>query len=274
MSMSKPLPLILEPDELAAMLDEPDLLIVDVCQPQNWEKLHLPGAVHVNPGELVCGIPPASGKLPPLDRLESLFSRIGYRPDRHIVVYDDEGGGWAGRFIWTLDMIGHSGYSYLNGGLYAWYREQYPLSPDIRPVTPTTVKLTLHPEFRAGMDEVKQALNDPNVAIWDARSAEEYAGMKSSSARAGHIPGAFNLDWLDVMDKVNNLRLLPADVLREKLESLGVKQGQRIITHCQTHHRSGLTYLAGKVLGYEIKAYDGSWGEWGNDPDAPIAMLA
>ncbi|MDG1207545.1 MAG: sulfurtransferase, partial [Pseudomonadales bacterium] len=40
--------------------------------------------------------------------------------------------------------------------------------------------------------------------------------------------------------------------------------------HCQTHHRSGLTYLIGKILGFDIRAYDGSWAEWGNDPTTPI----
>ncbi|MBT3897162.1 MAG: sulfurtransferase, partial [Gammaproteobacteria bacterium] len=45
---------------------------------------------------------------------------------------------------------------------------------------------------------------------------------------------------------------------------------KKIITHCQTHHRSGLTYLIGKSLGYDIKAYPGSWSEWGNHPDTPV----
>ena len=44
-----------------------------------------------------------------------------------------------------------------------------------------------------------------------------------------------------------------------------------MITHCQTHHRSGLSYLLMKILGYpHIKGYHGSWGEWGNRSDTPI----
>ena len=79
----------------------PDLLIIDLCQPRNWRQLHLPGAVHCDVHELVRGTPPAPGKLPLLPQLEALFARIGYAPHKHIVVYDDEGGGWAGRFIGT-----------------------------------------------------------------------------------------------------------------------------------------------------------------------------
>jgi thiosulfate/3-mercaptopyruvate sulfurtransferase len=72
------------------------------------------------------------------------------------------------------------------------------------------------------------------------------------------------------MDKERNLRLLPLAELQSKLSSLGIKPGNKIITHCQTHHRSGLSYLIAKALGYEVLAYDGSWAEWGNDSDTPI----
>lgn len=270
----KSLGLIIEPEELEAVLDDSALLVVDICQPQVWQQMHVPGSVHINPGELVLGIPPASGMLPPIPRLELLLGRIGYAPDKHIVVYDDEGGGWAGRFIWTLDVIGHKQYSYLNGGLHSWYRENHPVTADVKQVEPTQVKVKVDPDVIAELGTVLEALGNPDIKIWDARSGEEYAGLKSSSARAGHIPGAVNLDWLDTMDRTRNLRLLPLDVLQQKLDKIGIERGKEIITHCQTHHRSGLTYLVAKALGYRVKAYHGSWGEWGNRSDTPIETLA
>jgi thiosulfate/3-mercaptopyruvate sulfurtransferase len=266
--------LILEPAELEAMLGDPQLLIVDLCQPHVWQQMHVPGAVHVNPGELVSGIPPASGMLPTTGQLQNMLGRIGYSADKHIVVYDDEGGGWAGRFIWTLDVIGHRRYAYLNGGLHAWYREQHPVTAEIAPVTPTSVTISIDTSVIAELDTVLAALKEPNVKIWDARSPEEYAGLRSSSARAGHIPGAVNIDWLELLDRSRNLRLFPPDVLQQKLAKAGITPGNAIITHCQTHHRSGLTYLAAKALGYKVKGYHGSWAEWGNLPDTPIEMLA
>ncbi len=174
------LDLIIEPEQLEACLNNPELLIIDISQAQTYAQVHVPGAIHVNPSELVCGIPPAPGKLPSLEQLNELFARIGYSPDKHIIVYDDEGGGWAGRFIWTLDVIGHSAYSYLNGGIHAWLKEGHPISTEVPQSSSSEPKLTINSAVIASMDEVLNSLDDGNIKIWDARSAEEYAGMSTS----------------------------------------------------------------------------------------------
>ena len=268
------LDLIIEPEQLEAYFNDPELKanlkIIDLSQVQTYAQAHVPSAVHIKPFELMGGIPPATGKLPTLEQLSSLFARIGYSPEQHIVVYDDEGGGWAGRFIWTLDILGHKSYSYLNGGIHAWLKEGYSISDESPQITPSNPSLTIHSKVLAELDEVLESLEDDNIKIWDARSAEEYAGTKITAQRNGHIPGAVNLDWLDTIDKNKNLRLLPLQQLQEKLSALGIKTDNKIITHCQSHHRSGLTYLIAKALGYDVKAYDGSWSEWGNHPHTPI----
>ncbi len=266
------LPLLLEPRELAAALNDDGLLIVDLCKESVYRQAHIPGALWVSGRELVSGQLPASGKLPSVDRLEALFGRLGLRPDTHVVVYDDEGGGWAGRFIWTLDMIGHPHYSYLNGGLHAWLAEGLPITG--APGNPRAVEglaLKIHPEARADLDELKARLGDSRLAIWDARSPDEYQGLRILAQRGGHLPGAVNYEWTLAMDRENSLRLRDPETLRAELAALGISADKTVVTHCQTHHRSGFTYLVGRVLGFpSLKAYDGSWSEWGNLSDTPI----
>lgn len=262
------LPLIIEPSELQAALDLKDLLIVDLSKRSLYEKVHIPGAVHVDPREIIIGTPPAPGKLASLEQLESLFTQIGYSSDRQIVAYDDEGGGWAGRFIWTLDTVLHSKSSYLNGGIHAWIAAEGQTTAEIPQVTANAVSLEISAQFTATMEQILTSLGQDDIRIWDARSAEEFMGEKKLSNRGGHIPGAINLDWLDTMDRDAAFRIRTN--IREILANLGLTQDKQIITHCQSHHRSGLTYLIGKSLGFNIRAYPGSWSEWGNNPDTPV----
>ena len=70
------------------------------------------------------------------------------------------------------------------------------------------------------------------------------------------------------MDRDNALRIRTD--AREYLAALGLTADKRIVTHCQSHHRSGFTYLVGKALGFNIRGYHGSWAEWGNHPTTPV----
>lgn len=259
---------LLEPSELSAMNTD-NVILVQVTSAELFAQAHIPGAVLVTPQELVCGIPPASGKLPALADLERLFNRIGYQPDCKIIAFDDEGGGWAGRFLWTLDAIGHYNWAYLDGGLHAWHGAGMALARG--PCTAQgsgPVKLTIDTGPIAEIADVMSTIKDSSQLVWDVRSKEEFLGMRSGSHRAGHIPGAVNLDWELLKDPQRQTRLR-AD-MTQVLEGLGVSSADQVITHCQTHHRSGLSYLVGRLHGLHVRAYHGSWSEWGNQPDTPI----
>jgi len=268
------LPLILEPAELEPLLGHPDLVLVDLCRPDQYISAHLPGAVHVSPAETQRGVPPAPGLLPFPERLQQLVERLGLRSDSWVVVYDDEGGGWAGRMLWLLDSIGFQRYSYLNGGLIAWAQEERPLTQELPEAAQTSQPLfqtSLREEPTATLDYILGRLGAADLAIWDARSPGEYFGNQVTARRAGHIPGAVNLEWTQAMDPSRGYRLKSDDRLRTMLTQLGITPEKEVITHCQTHHRSGLTYLVAKHLGYpRVKAYAGSWSEWGNHPETPI----
>lgn len=269
MSAFSTLPLVIEPAELAARLQAAELILVDLSSAARYAQGHIPGAHWVDSKRTQLGLPPAPGLLPERAQLEALFGELGHRPDAVYVVYDDEGGGWAGRFIWLLDVIGHRHYHYLNGGLQAWLGEGRELSQAQPAADTAQVSLTLHDAPTASREYLQSRLGASDLAIWDARSPAEFSGEKVLAAKGGHIPGAVNFEWTAGMDAQRDLRIRTD--LAEVLARLGITPDKELITHCQTHRRSGFTYLAAKALGYpRVKAYAGSWSEWGNHPDTPV----
>ena len=265
------LPLLIEPKELALQLPLANTLIIDQSKAETYLQHHIPGAVHLDFKRLQLGHKPTPGALPSIEALSTVFSELGLTPDTHVIAYDDEGGGWAGRLIWALDMIGHQHYSYLNGGIHAWLKDGLECESGNNPPSASQYSVTtLQDGFSLTKDEISARLGQADFAIWDARSAKEYSGEKVISARGGHIPGAVNYEWTLGMDAGNGLRINNLDDFRALLKTMGIDESKEIATHCQTHHRSGYTYLVGKILGLNIKAYAGSWSEWGNDENTPI----
>ena len=263
-------PATITAEALAARLSGDDLLILQVTSLAVFAQARIPGAAHVAPADLVRGHPPAPGELPSESALTALFRRVGLTSDRTVVTCDDEGGGWAGRLAWTLDVIGHHDWLYLDGGLHAWAAAGLPLdSGPPSPPAPSGIDVAVNAGPIARIDAVREALGQPDVTIWDCRSAEEFAGTKRTAARNGHIPGATHLDWLDLIDRRRDMRLI--EDLEGCLAEQGIKPARDVIVHCQTHHRSGLAYMAARLLGFSrIRAYPGSWSEWGNRNDTPI----
>ena len=267
------LPLIIEPDQLAARLDEPSLLIIDVpARAESHGAGHVPGALLLDHRRLLAGEGEVPNEVPSVEALSRLFSSLGLTRDTHVVAYDDEGGGWAGRLLWTLELIGHTRYSYLNGGIHAWRQDGHPVSTETRAPEPSDYQAEiLHPEVAIDRLEIEERLGEKDFAIWDARSRAEYDGEKGNNRRLGHMPGAVNMEWTDAMDRERGLRLRDYAELVTELETLGLTPDMEVVTHCQSHHRSGFTWLVGKALGFEkIRGYAGSWQEWGNRDDTPI----
>ncbi len=265
------LPLILDAEQLNTQLGAKNMVILDLSQPTTYLEQHIPGAYFLDYSWITKAQNPVMGLLPDIKQLNRVLSAFGISQETHIVAYDDEGGGRASRLLWTLDTLGHKNYSLLNGGIQNWLSKQLPTHQDIIWPTPSSYSGSLNTAPIAEKQFILDTLNDNNTLVLDCRSPMEYSGTKAFAARGGHIPGAVNINWMELIDSDNQLQLKSRDIMEKILLDKGVTKDKTIITHCQTHHRSSHSYIVLKSLGYEnIKGYPGSWSDWGNDPATPI----
>lgn len=261
----------IEPDELETLRTNENLVIIDLCKAKQYAQAHIPQAHFVNYMDIIKIDKPSMGLLPDNENFSALLSSLGITNKSLIVAYDDEGGGCAARFVWTLHVFGHTTAVVLNGGLHSWANEGHELNnvtPD-KP-EPSNYQLSKTHHHTATRAFIQTHLDDDKVAILDARSLAEYSGAKKFAEKAGHIPGAIHYEWTESMDQNHNLRRLPAEKIQQHLDELGITQDKEIVCYCQSHHRSAYSWLVLKSLGYEnVLGYPGSWSDWGNHPDTP-----
>ncbi|SEL57044.1 MULTISPECIES: sulfurtransferase [unclassified Acinetobacter] len=266
--------LLIEAEQLVPHLGSEKLRIVDLTRSSVYEQLHIPHAIHLKPKFLVRQEEQATGLLPDDEGLQQLVQILNISPEHHVVVYDDEGGAWAGRLIWNLHCMGFYNTSLLNGGIHAWLGANYPTSSEVEEVQPVTclfqVKTSNVDQHRIDYSTLIKKIENKTCQVWDCRTAEEYTGQRLAARRGGHIPTARHFEWSTALNRQNHLKLHPLERTQQRLEQLGFQFDQPVVVYCQSHHRSGLAYIIGRLLGWDIQAYDGAWSEWGNRLDSPI----
>ncbi len=265
------LPLLVEPGQLEPLMSNDDLIIVSVDSEQRYSERHIPTAVHLSYSKLIRKSKFAQGLLPELEDISEALSSIGLTPEKHVIAYDDEGSGRASRLLLTLDAIGHTRFSLLNGGMTAWAAEGFPLHVEAEYREKSNYQATSIGNIIVDKDYILEKLNDENVVLIDARSHDEFTGLQPLAKRSGHIPGAINIDWKLNKNPGRHKRMKSDEKILEMLLDRGITKDKEIIAYCQTCHRSSHTYIMLKQVGYpNIKCYPGSWSEWGNCDDTPV----
>jgi thiosulfate/3-mercaptopyruvate sulfurtransferase len=209
---------------------------------------------------------------------ESLLGKSGIGNATTIVLYGDNNNWFAAYAFWQLKYYGHEDVRLLNGGRKKWIEEKRPLVQDIAQFAQTKyqAKAPDH-SLRAKRDEVAAAVEKRNAKLVDVRSVDEFTGkiiappgMSETAQRAGHIPEAVNVPWVQAANEDGTFK--SADALRQLYGGKGVTGDSEVIAYCRIGERSSHTWFALKyLLGYgNVKNYDGSWTEWGNLVGAPI----
>ena len=266
--------LLIEVEELLLHLDNKKLRIVDLSRSSVYDQLHIPHAIPLKPAQLLRQEENATGLLPHAEGLQALIQYLNISPEHHVVVYDDEGGAWAGRLIWNLHCLGFYNTSLLNGGIHAWLGQGLPTTSEQEQFAPVEslvqVNLAAQDQVRIEYPELLSLVQQQAIQLWDCRTEDEYTGLRLAARRGGHIPNARHFEWSTALNRENHLKLHALERTQQRLEQQGFNLQEPVVVYCQSHHRSGLAYILGRVLGWNIRAYDGAWSEWGNRLDSPI----
>ena len=244
-------------------------LRLDTRPAEQFARGQLPGAVHLD----LWGVSLIDTSDAPLRAfmwmIGHLFSLRGVTPDRPVVVYEQDSGIRAARAFWLLEYLGHPVVHVLDGGAGAWTRAGLPLSTDPAAPRPSEWHGQPVPDRIATWRDVLDRLGQPATAIVDTRSDEEHAGTLVRARRGGAIPGAVHLEWKRNLGADGAFK--PAADLREMYNAAGVTPDREVITYCQGGYRAAHTYLALRHLDFpSVRAYTGSWKEWGDREDLPI----
>lgn len=265
--------------ELAALLDGSDSVrVLDV----RWSlggppgrplftQGHIPGAVYVDLETELAGPPVLEAGRHPLPEVASLQAaarRWGINTGDTVVVYDDLGGLSAARAWWLLRYAGLADVRVLDGALAAWQAAGLPLQSGEVSVAPGTVELGYGHLPVLDADAAAELAADG--ILLDARAAERFRGeVEPVDPRAGHIPGARSAPAADNLDADG--RFLPATALRRRYESFGARPDVPVGVYCGSGITAAHDALALAIAGFAPVLYPGSWSQWSNHPERPIA---
>ncbi|WP_121820146.1 sulfurtransferase [Halostella salina] len=244
---------------LAAHRDE--VRIVDVRDAWEYDGIgHIPGAVNVPFDRFRSESEETAGMLPGADAFADLMSEAGIAPADTVVAYDDTHGVFAARFLVTAQVYGHDDVRLLDGDYSAWNLE-HATTTDAPAVEPTDyVADPPADSILVDHEAVREAM-DADAVLVDTRDDWEY--------EEGHIPGAVNLDWKELVDDETR-GLKPREELETVLDSYGITPDRRVVLYCNTARRISHTYVVLRHLGYEdVAFYEGSLTEW-TDVGGPV----
>lgn len=278
--------LLVEPEWLAARLDEPFLRVVDIrgtirppeapkphyaAAHEAYARAHLPGAVFV---DWLCDIVDPDAAVPlavaPPERIAALMGRLGIGDAHTVVVYDDHGS-LAARLWWVLRYYGHPDVRLLNGGWSRWVAEGRPVTAAVPRHPPATFTPRAQPGWRAAADEVRRRLGAPGLVLVDCRSPAEFRGEVTRGQRPGRIPGAVNVPAARLLEGPYRTWRSEAELAR-LFEAAGVTHDAQVITYCNAGVAAAAGLFALRLLGHPAaRNFAGSWYEWERDPENPVA---
>ncbi len=250
-------------------LQNPELVILHVEAEDAYKQGHIQGAQFIGRKEYtITSEDSLFTQLPDVVYLDSLFRARGINDESIVILYyGSDRFAQTFRLYYTFDYMGLSKNVFiLDGGLKNWVKMEFQTEVETQNISPVVNgKLTyvVNEDILASKEDVFDKLSDSNVRLIDARTSEYFTGEKDGDGyykRPGHIQGAKNITWLNIIDE--NQMLKPKEVLRQFYLDGGINKKDEIITYCHVGLRATVLYTISKALGHKVSMYDGSINEW------------
>ncbi len=259
---------------LSNRLDDNSLIIVD-CRYNlfdkawgrtEYDKGHIPGACFLDmEKELTGQVGEHGGRhpLPPMKAFEESMKRIGLENGKMVIAYDWDGSG-AARLWWLLNYFGYPEVRILDGGYDGWVDAGLHITKDV-PKTGRgnfSARITGHILVsRSDLDKLPHG-----TRIIDVRDRERYLGIVEPIDKiAGHIPGAINIPYKDIVEKPGKFKDL------NELKEIFSQSGEEPVVYCGSGITSCVNFVALESIGKHPKLYAGSWSDWISYEDSEIA---
>jgi thiosulfate/3-mercaptopyruvate sulfurtransferase len=267
---------------LATNRSAPDLRIVDATlfppgdtrDPRlAHSEARIPGAVFFDVDEIADTASPLPHMLPSPEKFSARMRRLGVGDGNRVIVYDALGLFSAARVWWTFRVMGHDDVLVLDGGLPAWQAAGLPVEdgPPNR-LSERHFTARLRQDLVRGLADMQARVAAGGGGVIDARPAARFAGQAPEpreGLRSGHMPGATNVPFLDVLNADRTMKSKAA--LEEVFLAAGVDLRQPFVCTCGSGVTAAVLALALARIGrWDVPVYDGSWAEWGARTDTAI----
>ncbi|HEY9048601.1 MAG TPA: rhodanese-like domain-containing protein [Ohtaekwangia sp.] len=253
-------------------INDPDLVILQIGYLKlDYEKEHIAGSQFLWPGWLAPDSPEGSFNAPDPAAATELLQKMGISGNSRVVLCHVRNEvSVAARMFLTLEDLGLKGRVFwLNGGLDAWKKEGNPVTDKVTVAKRGNFKAKLA-DLLVDKVYVQKAMQASNQVIVDARMQKYYDGSEPTGLpRDGHIPGARNIPYPDMIDEANMFK--PTAKLQEYFTPVADKD-KELVAYCFIGQTASVVYMAGRILGYKMKLYDGSLQEWTRIAELPMEV--